>query len=516
MAAGDSPIVAGAGKATYRALNSKLIGEAFDTKLQITASNENILTHLQGPVGSGKPFVIKTDLAAGAKEKINMNVGTTLGQAGRRGTQQAINYEEPLLHGNWSVTVDSLRVVVGWNEITAAVANTGQSWRTVYAELCGKRVGQIEQEDMLMRLRQRSGATNTIRPGNKTTLHSLRYDDVYDANTAGRAANLVGYRGGKPGKIAMSRAGMPIEMFLHLGSKNAMASIWEDPTFANAIQHAEVRGEDNPFWTGDIPHWKGSAFKDFIVKSHDNPGPTGSSMEISAILGDCSLSAGTTATGAALDFSGGTGAFRLWGGGRTQASLGNAAAIYKPFCYFYGNDYEFGGETTYGTDTTDQYAVIVDPADGKWLVFAYDGSTGIGSNGAYINTLKQLGSTTAGQRYTNLGTLTGDSNLSGVVYDTNYNKEVFPLGSVIFQCNSAVVPVGDIWTLAAECGGKCYGREKNKPIEQQDDYGALQGKGVHSIYGVDCATDTQGAYRGFVRTQVALQLEGLGLLPRVS
>lgn len=516
MAAGDSPIVAGQTKAVYRAQNAKLIGEAFDTRLNISASNSNILAHLQGGPGSGKPFVIKTDLSKGAMDKVNIPVGTTLGQAGRRGTQQAINYEEPLLHGSWDVQIDSLRVVVGWNEITAHVATTGMSWRAAYAELCGKRLGQIEQEDMLMRLRQRSGAINTIRPGNKTTLNALRYDDVYDADTAGRASRLLGQRGGGKPKVGTSRSGMPIEMFLHLGSQTSMSPIWNDPTFANAIQYAEVRGEDNPFWTGDIPNWKGSAFKEWIIKSHDNPGPVGSSIEVSAILGDCSTSGNTAATGAALDFSGGTGAFRLWGGGRTQASLGNAAAIYQPFCYFYSNDYLFGETISTGADATVQYALIVDPADGKWTVFAYNGSTGIGGNGQYINTLKQFGSTTAGQRFATLGGLTGDSALNSVAWDTNVNKELFPIGSVIYQCNSYVVPVGDIYTLAAEAAGKCYGKVKNQPIQQEDDYGALVGKGVHSIYGSDIAKDTQGAFRGFVRTQVALQIEGLGLLPRIA
>lgn len=516
MAAGDTPIVAAHSKAEYRTQNSKLIGEAFQARLELSATNSNILAHLQGREGSGKPFIIKNDLAKGAMEKVNINVGTTLGQAGRRGTQQAVNFEEPLLHGSWSVQIDSLRVVVGWNEITAAVAATGQSWRTVYADLCGTRVGQIEQEDMLMRFRQRSSLANTIRPGFKTGLHALRYDDVIDMETLRRASSRCGMRGGKPASLGMSRSGMPIKKFVTLGSGVALAPLNTDPQYQAGLQHAEVDGAGNPLWTGDIPNIAGTAIKHWDLVDHDNPGPIGSSIEARAVLGDCSIHNSTTATGAALDFTTGTTAYRLWGGGRTQAALGNAAAIYKPFCYFYGNDYEFGQTLTFGTDTTDQYCVIVDPADGKWTLIAYDGSTGIGGNGQYLNTLKRFGASTSGQVYDDLGDLTGDTALNGIEWDSAVNKETFPLGSYIFQCNNRVVPVGDIWTFGSSAGAKCYGREKNKPIQQEDDYGALVGKGIHSIYGVDCAQDTQGAYRGFVRVQVALQIEGLGLLPELN
>lgn len=514
MAAGDLPIVAGQTKSAYRTLNSKLIGEAFDARLSVSASNSNILAHLQGGPGSGKPFVIKTDLAKGAMETVNIPVGTSLGQSGRRGTQQAINFEEPLFHGSWGVTIDSLRVVVGWNEITAAVATTGMSWRTIYADLCGKRLGQIEQEDMLMRLRTRATTKNTIRPGNKTTLNALRYDDVIDSDALGRAIRLASTRGAKPAMVGTSRAGMPINKFVALGSETALTQLWNDPTFAAALQYAEVRGEDNPFWTGDIPNWKGTAIKQWYVVDHDNPGPIGSSIEARAVLGDCSASGGTTPTG--LPTTAATGTMRLWGGGRTQASLGNAAAIYTPFCYFYGNDYLFGETLSVGADATEYYVVIVDPADGKWCVYAYSGSTGIGLNGNYLNVSKRFGPATAGSAFINLGALTGDAALNSVVWDTNVNKEVFPIGSFIYQINNRVVPVGDMFILGAECAGKAYGKIKNQPIQQNDDYDALVGKGIHSIYGSDCAKDTQGDFRGYVRVQTALQIEGLGLLPKLS
>lgn len=509
MAAGDSPIVAGATKANYVAQNSKLIGEAFDTALEITASNSNILGHLQGPVGSGKLFAIKTDLTKGAMETVNMSVATSLGQAGRRGTQQAVNFEEQLIHNSWNVQIDSLRVVVGWNEITRVAATTGQSWQEVYAEMCGERLGQIEQEDMLMRLRQRSGATNTVRPSNRTSLNALTYDDTLDTATAGRAIGLLSQRGGKPAKLTQGSAGMPINGYVALGADAAMEGLWQDPTFTNALLHAHVDGKDNPYWSGDIPMWKGTAFKRWYVVDHDNPGPIGSSIIPRAVLGDASATADGSVAGS---IASGTTTFDIYGGGRTQTALGNAKTIYKPFEYFFGCNKLFGETITFGTDAGPYHFIVIDPADGKWCLYQYRGSTDIGSNGYKITVHKRLGAATSGSAYTTLATDgLGGAGATTWTYDASVNKEDFPVGSLIVQVNTKVVPVTDVFVLGAEAGAKCYGKVKNQRIQQQDDYGALMGKGVWSIYGSDMKKDTQSAYRGFVRIQCAYELTGYSL-----
>lgn len=496
MAAGDTVLPAGLTKAAYVAQNAALIGQAFDKMLDIYSSNSNILGHLQGPPGSGKPFIVKTDLAKGRMDKINMNVGTELGQAGRRGTQTAVNYEEQLIQSNWSVTIDMLRVVVGWNEITRAVANTGDEWDK-YAELTGKRVGQIEQEDMLMRCRQRATAINTVRPGNRASLNAIRYSDTIDTTTFGRAASILSTRAGDPATLTTDRNGMPVNGFVFLGADMGLESLWTDSTFTSALQHADVDGADAAYWTGKIPMWRGNAIKRWYVKDHDNPGPIGSSIIPRAVLGDAITSATT--------------AFTMYGGGRTQSSLGNAATLYKPFEYFYGADKLFGESISMGSDSAIYYFVVLDPADGKWNLYSYAG-TGVNSNGHSITITSRLHSSTAGVGYTTIkDDGFGGSGATLWTYDATVNKVAFPTGSLIVQVNQRIVPICDILGFAAEAGGKCYGSIKNQRISEEADYGALKGVGTASYYGSDMASDTLGAYRRYVRIQAAYTLPGFSL-----
>jgi len=495
--AGESTLVAAQTKSAYRSLGGgNLIGQAFDALLDVTKSNSNILAQLQGGMGSGKPFVIKDDLTKGAKDTVHFNIGTTLGQAGRRGTQVAVNYEEPLYHSSWQVQIDSLRVVVGWNEITRVVATTGQSWEEVYAQLVGERIGQIEQEDMLMRMRQRSGTLNTLRPGNRTSLDLLHYDDTLDTLTLNRAITTLGTLGAKPATIGKMRGGMPLNRFVCLGSNTALEPVWNDPTFTQALLHAAVDGPTNPYWTGDLPDWRGTVIKRWDIVNHDNPGAIGSAIQPQAVLGDA-VAAGTTA-------------ITIYGGGRTQAALGNAASLYKPFEYFYGCDKLFGESITFlntGTSsaTTDggtYYFAIIDPTDGMWCLYSYTGNAAFGSNGNSITITQRLAAATSGAAATTVGHWT---------WDASVNKEVFPTGSLIVQVNANVVPVGDVFVFGADAGAKAYGQVKNKRIKQLTDYEALVGYGVHTIYGADMRQDTLGNYRGFMRIQCAYELPGFNL-----
>lgn len=494
-AAGDSVLVAAQTKAAYRGQNSALIGQAFDAILDVTASNSNILAHLQGPVGGGTPFVLKTELQKGAMDTVNFNVGTSLGQAGRRGTQRAVNYEEPLFHNSWNVQIDNLRVVVGFNEINRVVATSGKVWGEVYAELCGERLGQIEQEDMLMRLRQRAASVNTVRPGNKPTLNALRYDSTLDTQSLGLAISLLNRRGAKPAMITKSQK-MPVNGFVALGSETMFSPLWSDPAFSAALLHAEVDGPDNPYWTGKIPMWKGTAIKQWYVVDHDSPGPIGSSIEPRAVLGDPIVS--------------GNGALTIYGGGRTQASLGDAAALYTPFTYFYGNNYLFGESITYGTDDGPYNFIVIDPADGMWCLYEYAGGSGINNNGNSITCTKRLASADA-----HTGSNIAYQTVGAWTWDAEYNKDAFPTGALIVQVNDHLVPVGDVWLFGENAGAKCYGSIKNKRISQDNDYGALVGVGVQSIFGCDLRKDTQSSYRGFVRLQGAYELIGFEL-PQIS
>jgi hypothetical protein len=395
---------------------------------------------------------------------------------------------------------------VGWNEITRVVATTGQSWEEVYAQLVGDRLGQIEQEDMLMRMRQRASTLNTLRPGNRTSLDALHYDDTLDTLTLNRSITTLGTLGAKPAMIGKMSGGMPLNRFVCLGSNVALEPIWNDPTFTQALLHAAVDGPTNAYWTGDLPDWRGTVIKRWDIVNHDNPGAIGSTIQPQAVLGD-TFTSGTSNISGSNAIVTGTGVFTIYGGGRSQATLGNAAVLYKPFEYFFGCDKLFGESISFGnTDSNVYYFIVIDPADGKWCLYSYTGAAAFGSNGNSIAITQRLSATAGGG-----GADVRVQTLGNWTYDATVNKEVFPIGSLIVQVNANVVPVGDVFVFGADAGAKAYGSVKNKRIKQLTDYEALVGYGVHTIYGADMRQDTLGNYRGFMRIQCAYELPGFNL-----
>lgn len=498
MAAGDTVLPLVQTRAQYTTPSSKLIAEAFDAMLEVGASNSNILGQLQGAAGEGKPFVIKNDLTKGRMETVNFNVGAVLGHAGRRGTETLVNYEEALNHNTWSVTLDTLRVAVAWNDIVRISASTGASWKETYPELLGDLVGRIEQEDMLVRFRMRASARNTVRPGSRTTLDTLRYDDTLDTQTLGKAISLAVTNGIEPASIGKSTGGMDFSKLIALGASQAFESLWQDSQFTSALQHAHVDGTSNPYWTGDLPTWRGTVLKAWEIKAMDTPGSIMSSIMPQAVLGDAITSATT--------------AFTLYGGGITQATLSTQNTLYKPFELFYGADKRFGQTLSVGSDSATYYFVVLDPADGKWNLYSYVG-TGINSNGFTITVAARLHSSTTGVAYTTIkDDGFGGSGTTLWTYDATYNKVTFPTGSLIVQVNNRIVPVTDTYIFGKNAGGKAYGNVKNRPIKEMGDYGALNGMGVQTMYGCDLKKDTQGLYhRGFVRIQSAYELAGFAL-----
>ena len=474
----------------YRAMNSALIGQAFSDILEISKSNSNILDELQGGVGSKKPFIIKQDLAKGAKDTVNFPVATTLGQQPRMGTSQAVGYEEQLIQGSWSVRIDNKRVVVGWADIVAQVATTGKDWKEVYAELCGTRMGQIEQEDMLMSLKVNAQSRNWVYPNGEGSINALTSADLMDTPTITRAAGLLKSFGAEPAAVGMSRAKRKIQKYIVFGADAFLRPIKSETAYLQAVSQGDIRGDDNAVFDGDYQTWDGHFIKNWDIVDHDNPGPIGSTVLPKAILGDPIVEATTT--------------FTVYGGGRTQASLGDTAALYAPFQFFPGYPYVFYQEQTPPVDDNTYYFVVYDPTDGRWNVYSYEGS--VGNTGQGITIVNRLDSSATGASVTTL---------AGWEWDGTQNKTAFPTGSYIFPVNSQCVPFGYGFMWGADVGGKAYGTYKNRRIMNKTDYDNALGFGIQTIYGCAPRLDTLGFPRGFVVIGAAVQHEGV-TMPVIS
>lgn len=512
MAAGDLTIVGAQTRTQYTTPSANLIGKAFSRMLDVAQGNTNILSQLEGPEGGDHPFVQKQDLSKGGMDTVYFNVAAALGSAGRRGGQRAVNYEEGLHHNTWSVTIDVLRCVVAWSELVRWAASSGATWQEYLPTAVGELSGRILQEDRLCRLRQRSTTMNTVRPGLASSYQTLTYSDTLDTATLSKGYELLKLNGAKPANLGKMTGGMDLKKFVCLGSSLQMEGLWQDPTFTNALNHAAIDGPLNPFWTNDLPDWRGMVMKRWDIENFDTAGTIASSVMPQAILGD-----GSAASGANI-IATGTTAFTIYGGGISQANLGNEATLFKPFELFYGCDKLLGETISTGSDATVYYFVVIDPADGKWNLYSYNGSSGINGNGFSLTVLARLHSSTTGVAYTTIQTDGfGGSGTTLWTYDPNYNKVAFPIGSIIIQVTPYIAPVCDAYAFGKEVGAVCYGTDRNKPIQNVDDYGALNGKGILTISGCDVAGDSQALkHRRFVRYQTAYEHPYGALLPKIA
>lgn len=491
----------------YRAMGSKLIGEAFNAELMYWQSNSNILTELVGAPGSKKPFTTTRDLAAGAKDRVNMTVAATLGMHPRMGSEQLVGYNELPRHGTWAVRVDQKRIAVGWSEFTQKMATTGQSFREVYAELVGTRMGQIEQEDALMRLRKDATQGITIRPNNKTSITNLRVSDNFDVDCFKRGTAKLNTLSATPAMIGKTKSGMPIHKFIGFGADAFMRGIKDETAYSTPANYSlGATGENGAVFNGDYLPVDGNLIKPWYVVDHDNPGPIGSSVLPKAILGDASATAGGSVAGV---IASGTTTFDVYGGGVTQTVLGDQADLYKPFVHFLGYAYLHYQEEVIAADTAIYGFVVYDPDDGKWCYYDYTGSS---NNGKKIVVRRRLHSSTSGVGYTTIkADGLGGSGATIYTYDSAVNKVDFGPGCLIIPVNNYLVPYGFGYIWGADAGGYAYGAFKNERIHDGGDFGDRLAFGIRSIYGTGVRLDTAGKPRGYVKIEAAVQHSGVDL-----
>ncbi len=493
----------------YRAMaGGKLIGEAWSNLLEVIKGNSNVLSVLVGPPGSKKPLTTRDELSAGRRDRVNMNVAASLGMHPRMGSEQLVGYNETPQHGNWTIRVDQKRIAVGWSEFVRSMANTGKSFKETYAELLGERFGQIEQEDALMRFRKDATAGITLYPGGATSVATLRAAHTLDVDTIKRGSAKLSTLGCTPAMIGKTRVtNRPINKFVFFGADGAVRGIKDEIGYnANVVATLSADGVDSPLLDGDFIPIDGQMIMPWYVVDHDNPGPIGSSILPKALLGDASPTHGADPAGT---IAAGTTTFDVYGGGVTQADLGDQSDLYKPFVFFDGYPFKHFQEESIGADSAIYGFVVYDPDDGKWCYYDYTGSD---NNGKSIAVRRRLGSTTSGVRYTTIkADGLGGSGATIWTYDTAYNKEDFGPGCLIIPVNNYLVPLGDVFGWGADAGGYAYGEFKNQRIIDGGDFGDRTAFGIKSIYGCGVRLDTRNKPRGFVRIRCAVQHEGVNL-----
>jgi len=465
-----------------RSADSKLVGEAFNQKILLSSQNEDVLGQFEGNEGGNAPFCVKTDLSKGGADTVHLTTVASLGGSGRRGDQVLEGFEEPPRAGTYKVKLDQVRHGVAHTRLIKSLMSAGKSVEEVYSALTGKWFGLKKQNDMLMCLRHSAIGANTIYPNYRTSVDDLYSSDVMSTATISNAAAVLSGRGGVPAKVYKSDSGATVESYLFLGSTLGLNSLKGNNDYKAAAINAQPRDvKKNTTFRGGFVDWDGHSIYHWNVKDEVTYGPQGAPILAKATVGD--------------PVTAGTGALTLYGSGITQALLGDDAALYEPFQWFPGYRYAFTSNSTdlMPSDSNYYYFVIYDPADGKYCIYQYQGSTG--NNGYRLLTTARLAAAASGQAVTTL---------CGEAWDSNKHKEAFGTGCIVVPVNAKRVRYTEIYVLGASTAVRAYGDTPMEHIWKDRDYGERRGLSIRSIYGQAAALETDGQPHNYVKIVCAV------------
>lgn len=463
--------------------NSKLVGEAFSKLLMVSSTTKDVFGQMEGPEGSRKPFITKTDLGKSRAQAVNFSVTANAGHMPRRGEQKLQGNEERLRMNSFSVKVDIVRHAIGLNEKVKQFLAAGMSLEEAYQEVLSTHLGRFKETDMKMALRNKATAANTVRPNNKAGLDDLVTADVINTSVLGETLGNLTMLGAKEISVNKSKAGADVLRYLIFGTVNGLTPLKTNSQYLAAVQAAGVRGDNNTIFSGGFVDWDNMGIFHQNIVDPDAEGPIGDPMEPRALLGTA-ITAGT----AVIDVTGG--------------GISGPATNAMYFRWFFGFDYPWVENQTAAPDSGVYYFIIYNTtgADrGKFGVYSY---VGTGNDGQEITITNRLGPTDAVAQV---------DDLAGQTWDAAKHTQAHPLGSMIIQVNAKCVPVCDLFGLGVASGLRAYGAIPMQKIEQTEDYGFDKGMGYLSIYGQDVAKDTNLQPRHYTRIQCAYKVPGISL-----
>ena len=485
----------GSGVNTYAAAvtdSSKLVGELFSKILMLQAKNMDALGAMEGPEGSGKPIITKTDLSKGAGNTVNFSVAA---RPGGRGTQGETALEaERIKLGSYPITVDFLRKGFALNDKIETFLAAGRDLKTAFALMAGEWFALQRQADVFMLWRRFADGTNTYRPNSRASTDTLLSTDYFKSADISEVAGLLKSRGA-PAPIVTKRnvsvaGSSEVKGYIVLGSDRFFNSMkTTDSSYQNALQNAGLRGNENVIWSGGYADWDGNKVFHMDSVQEDTQGPLGLAIEPEALLGTA-LSAGTTAR-------------TITGGGIT----GPDTTSYFPFEWFKGNPYPLLGYSAPSADSSVYYVVIYNVSGasaGKFGIYQYTGSN---NNGNTIVCSAHLGASVAGVQVTTL---------ANIPYDAAKHTTDHPSGSRIIQVNAKCVPYCYGAGLAEGAALRPYGGPPITPISEEGDWGFKKGIGMQAIYGTGLMKDTANVARRFCLIEAPYRPIGCTNLPNVT
>lgn len=478
-------------------------------------------------------FCVKDDLRASGGDEVKFTVISDIAGPGVNGETELTGNTSTPQFRTWQCRVEWYRDAVEYTKKSVRHIAAGQDLWPISKMLLQKKLGRKQQHDMMMFLRTPardieagSGppATryaygyygNALRPNYRQTRDGLYQTDTIDPSFVVLAKNKATELGAQPIRKKINAYGTNVFGYLFFGSSTAMTDIRNDSGYQNAIENAGGRGDDNPIFSGRLVQWQGVYWFEHHIVNPDWDDAIGSPLlprfKVGVAIGahDATAAVKASSTNTTSQYAG-------WFPG------GESTWDYISHWY---------PDVTSVSDTNDYYAWGINPSDGSVAFFKYNGSdvggkgvSGIDANGNYfagvvfldpdngnqgddqVGNLDATGDTGWGS---NSGTYqrgvggTGSGNTSGA-YTYAADLEV---GAICFPANANGAIIGHSFLFGANAAVRAYGSVQVNPIQQDRDYGFIQGHGFESVYGQAPCMRTDSVTNGYILCEHAVLPEG--------
>lgn len=244
--------------ATLASTVTAQVPQLWDSLLLAQAENRTFWKKFEGPEGSSSAIIRKDDLTKTAGDTIKMDMVLALTSSFITGdTTALVGNEEALKFRQNSVTVTALADAVRWSELVEATIN--YDMRSTALNQMQKHLAEKLDNDIWSEL---TGGGTTIPAVNEwyagvaTSVNTL-------VNTAGNGAMTLS---DVSDARAYAQATLKIEPMMTDGGEEyyglvldpyAALALKKDSNYQTAFRDAQVRGDNNPLFTGSLGFWDG-------------------------------------------------------------------------------------------------------------------------------------------------------------------------------------------------------------------------------------------------------------------
>lgn len=242
---------------TYSTVSNQ-IPSLWSTQLFAQAENRTFWKKFEGAEGSGMPIIRKDDLTKEAGDNVKMDMVLALTGAGVTGDTNALTgNEEALKFRQLSVSVSDLAHAVRWTEKTEVLINHDMR-RTALNQLQKWLAGKLDDQIWTELtgggttfptngLWYAGTATSTATIADTDAGGRLKLSDISDIKAYAQATNKI--------EPMMTQDGNEYYgLVLHPWT---LLSLKKDTAYQQAQRDAQVRGDNNPLFTGAAGFWDG-------------------------------------------------------------------------------------------------------------------------------------------------------------------------------------------------------------------------------------------------------------------